>query len=127
MSNPQILSYKNGEKAEYWYDENGHLHREKAPAQISYLPDGSRIEKWYWHGKIHNRRDPAVKEHNKDGILTYKAWYRHGEILAAASYNPETGELMLFYYHLRRGRYKRTIYRKYRNKRQPYKNILIQK
>jgi hypothetical protein len=52
-----------------WLDEDGRLHREGGPAEIT--PDGER--RWYRHGKLHREDGPAVV--SPDG---YEAWYRDG-------------------------------------------------
>ncbi|SFE00593.1 hypothetical protein SAMN04324257_00152 [Thermoanaerobacter thermohydrosulfuricus] len=106
MLNPVKIKFRNGEEVEYWYDKNSCLHREEGPAVITHLPNGNKLEKWYWHGKLHRRNGPAVKEYEKDGRLIYKAWYRNGKLYRKDGptemfYDPETEKLMLAYYYIR--------------------------
>ena len=54
-----------------WYDADGKLHRDAAPA-IEYA-DGSRW--WYQHGELHRDGAPAIEW--ADGT---KEWYQHGQI-----------------------------------------------
>jgi len=90
--------YKEGKVAfEKWYNEDGEVHRENAPAEIWYYTNGSKwFEMWKKNGIIHRENGPAIISYYENGNIRTEKWFLNGKLHredgpAVIEYSPDGG------------------------------------
>tara|TARA_B100000745_G_scaffold192726_1_gene126777 strand:+ start:36729 stop:37070 length:342 start_codon:yes stop_codon:yes gene_type:complete len=73
------VTLPNGITIQSFYDDEGKLHRDGGPAQVSRRADGSLISlAWYRHGVLHREGGAAKRTYYLDGSCIVQ-WFRDGK------------------------------------------------